>query len=164
MRAPAQMETLEDRLFSKTWRLPFATGRQMACYGALQEVATFLAYKAQRENAQAEGDLVLATIFGFISRDEAAHAGFYRRLVGLELEKDRDGTLADLGLVISKFDMPGAGLIPEYKERLRCAGGGISPRHFLERGIIPMLKTLGTSRDELRRVLRHDRTEAVQQQ
>ena len=37
LRSPAQFEALETATFSKEWKLPFQTIRQMACYGALQE-------------------------------------------------------------------------------------------------------------------------------
>lgn len=150
MRSEAQIASLEASLFAKSWTLPFATKRQMACYGALQESATYLAYKAQGELAHAEGDEVLAAIFSFIARDEAAHAGFYRALIQLELDEDRAGTLADLGLVMAEFKMPGDGLIPDYHERLRCSGAGISPRTFVEHVLLPTLRTLKTSRAELR--------------
>ncbi len=150
LRSPAQIASLETSLFFKTWSLPFATTRQMACYGALQESATYLAYKAQKELARNEGDEVLESIFSFISRDEAAHAGFYRALIQLELDEDRPGALADLALVIAHFKMPGDGLIPDYQERLRSSGAGISPRIFVARALLPTLKILGTSRAELR--------------
>ena len=45
--------------------------------------------------------------------------------------------------------MPGVGLIPEYDERLKVAGVAITPDEFLQRGIFPLLKALGTSRREL---------------
>jgi acyl-[acyl-carrier-protein] desaturase len=97
-----------------------------------------------------EGDKVLEAIFFFLSRDEAAHAGFYRTVVELELDEDRSGTLTDLAFVIANFKMPGDGLIPDYQERLRITGAGISARTFLERGLLPTLRTLGTSRAELK--------------
>jgi acyl-[acyl-carrier-protein] desaturase len=150
LRSEAQMGQLEDDLFAQSWQLPFKTARLMACYGALQEAATFLAYKAQKELARDEGDEVLETIFGFVSRDEAAHAGFYREMVQLELVEDRTGTLADLAQVVAEFKMPGDGLIPRYQERLRTSGAGISPRHFVEHALLPMLRTLKTSRAELK--------------
>ncbi len=150
MRTPAQMEALENTLVSKTWQLPFMTRRQMACYGALQEAATYLAYKAQRDRARDEKDRTLETIFFLVGRDEAAHAGFYRRIVGFEMDEDRAGTIADLAHVLGGFEMPGAGLIPEYKERLRDAGGGISPRRFMERGLLPILRALDIGRDEFK--------------
>jgi hypothetical protein len=39
-------------------------------------------------------------------------------------------------------------------ERLRSSGAGISTRLFLEHGILPTLRTLGTSRAELKTALR----------
>ena len=45
---------------------------------------------------------------------------------------------------------PGDGLIPDYQERLLTTGAGISARMFLERGLLPTLRTLGTSRAELK--------------
>jgi acyl-[acyl-carrier-protein] desaturase len=150
MRSEAQITDLEEDLFSRRWELPFATIRQMACYGALQEAATFLAYKAQKDLAREEGDEVLEAIFSYISRDEAAHAGYYRTVIQLELEDDRTGTLADLARVIAEFKMPGDGLIPHYQERLRDSGAGISPRIFLEYALFPLLRTLKTSRAELK--------------
>ncbi|MGH7838502.1 MAG: acyl-ACP desaturase [Candidatus Binataceae bacterium] len=150
MRSEAQIADLEDELFSPRWELPFTTTRQMACYGALQEAATFLAYKAQKDLAREEGDEVLEAIFAYVSRDEAAHAGYYRAIIQLELDEDRTGTLADLARVIAGFKMPGDGLIPHYQERLKESGAGISPRMFLEHALFPMLRTLKTSRAELR--------------
>jgi acyl-[acyl-carrier protein] desaturase len=150
LRSEAEFAAFEDRILSKVWRLPFQTRRQMACYGALQESATFLAYKAQKDKAVNEGDKVLEAIFFFLSRDEAAHAGFYRATVELELDEDRDGTIADLAYVIANFKMPGEGLIPDYQERLRTTGAGISARTFMERAVLPTLRTLGTSRAELK--------------
>src|SRR6266446_5025896 len=51
MRSEAEFADFEQGVFSRAWILPFQTGRQMACYGALQEVATYLAYKAQKDQA-----------------------------------------------------------------------------------------------------------------
>ena len=122
----------------------------LPCYGALQEAATYLAYKAQKDKAQREGDKVLEAAFSYVSRDEAAHAGFYRATIQLELSEDREGTITDLAHVISQFKMPGDGLIPNYQERLRNSGAGISTRLFVKHGLLPTLRTLGTSRDELK--------------
>jgi acyl-[acyl-carrier-protein] desaturase len=135
-------------VFASKWKLPFSTRRQMACYGALQEAATFLAYKAQKDLAIVEGDQVLEAIFALVSRDEAAHASFYRTMARMELDEDRPGTPADLAFVVARFRMPGEGLIPRYQERLRESGAGISTRVFVERALLPMLKMLGTNRAE----------------
>ena len=150
LRSEEQFAAFEDQLHTKVWTPPFPTRRQMICYGALQEAATYLAYKAQKDQAERDGDTVLQAIFLYLSRDEAAHAGFYRTVIELELSEDRDGTIADLADVVSHFRMPGDGLIPGYQERLRSSGAGISTRLFLEHGLLPTLRTLGTSRVELR--------------
>lgn len=150
LRSEAEFAAFEERVLAKVWHLPFQTRRQMACYGALQEAATYFAYKVQKDIAASEGDKVLEAIFFFLSRDEAAHAGFYRAAVELELAEDRAGTLLDLAYVIANFKMPGDGLIPDYQERLRITGAGISARKFMEHALIPTLRKLGTSRAELK--------------
>jgi acyl-[acyl-carrier-protein] desaturase len=150
MRSASQFAEFEASVFASKWKLPFATRRQMACYGALQEAATFLAYKAQKDLAIVEGDKVLEAIFTFVSRDEAAHAGFYRAMARMDLEEDRAGTIADLAFVVARFQMPGEGLIPHYQERLRESGAGISARKFVEHALLPTLKMLGTNRAELK--------------
>ncbi len=150
LRTQAQIDQLEIDVFSRSWQAPFATRRQMSCFGALQESATYLAYRAQKDRAELEQDFTLAAIFFLVSRDEAAHAGFYREMIAIEMAEDRAGTLADLAHVIANFKMPGDGLIPNYRENLRIGGGGISPRLFVTRALLPLLKQLGTSRDELK--------------
>ena len=67
------------------------------------------------------------------------------------MAEDRVGTLADFAFVLTNFKMPGDGLIPNYHENLRIGGGGITPRAFLTRAVLPLLKQLGTTRDELKR-------------
>lgn len=150
LRTQAQFDRLETDVFSRSWKAPFATRRQMSCYGALQESATYLAYRAQKDRAELESDAPLEAIFFLLSRDEAAHAGFYRSMIEIEMDEDRVGTLADLAYVIANFRMPGDGLLPDYRENLRVGGGGISPRVFLTRAVFPLLKQLSTNRDELR--------------
>lgn len=88
----------------------------MTCYGALQEGATLVAYSLQRIRARNAGDEVLEAIFFHVAQDEAAHAGSYRSVLQLELGYDRDETIADLTYVLSRFKMPGDGLIPIYRK------------------------------------------------
>jgi acyl-[acyl-carrier-protein] desaturase len=159
LRSEAEFAAFEDKIFARRWHPPFSTSRQMACYGALQEAATYLAYKAQKDQAIDEGDKVLAAIFTHVSRDEAAHAGFYRAVVELELAEDRKETLADLAYVVSRFKMPGDGLIDDYQDRLRTSGAGISTRLFLQHGLFPTLKSLGTSNTELKLALNGGQTD-----
>jgi len=153
LRSEAEVEALEASVFAKAWKLPFETPRQMACYGALQEGVTYVAYKLQRDKARCAGDSVLESIFHLVGRDEAAHAGFYRAIIELELSQGRGATIADLAHVLSSFKMPGDGLIANYQKRLRASGAGISPRAFAERVVWPLLITLQISRQELKQAL-----------
>jgi len=154
LRSEAEFEALERETFSGEWQLPFPTARQMSCYGALQEGATYTAYNVQKGRARSAGDEVLEAIFFLVGRDEAAHAGFYRALVQLELAQDRDATIADLAHVLANFKMPGVGLIPNYLERLHSSGAALSPRVFIQRIVWPLLSTLEISREELKSVLK----------
>ena len=53
--------------------------------------------------------------------------------------------------------MPAEGLIPNYQERLRESGAGISTRQFVEYALFPTLQVLGTSRAELKAAARNPR-------
>lgn len=150
LRSEAEFEALEAGVVANAWMLPFETPRQMACYGALQESATYLAYKLQKNRAVSAGDKVLEAIFHFVGRDEAAHAGLYRAIIELEMSQDRAGTVGDLADVLSKFKMPGDGLIPDYRKRLHASGAGISPRVFLAHVVWPLLAMLQIDRRELK--------------
>jgi acyl-[acyl-carrier-protein] desaturase len=154
LRTEAELTAIETSVAAKAWTLPFETTRKMACYGAIQESATYIAYRAQKERAAAAGDEVLEAIFFHVGRDEAAHSGFYRSIIGLELSSDREGTVADLAYVLSNFKMPGDGLIPDYRQRLASSGAGISSRVFLERVVWPLLTTLQIGRAEMKTALR----------
>jgi acyl-[acyl-carrier-protein] desaturase len=154
LRSETEVEALEASVFAKSWKLPFETPRQMACYGALQEGATYVAYKLQKDKAHCAGDSVLEAIFHLVGRDEAAHGGFYRAIIGLELSEDRAATIADLAEVLAGFKMPGDGLIANYQQRLRASGAGISPRAFIERVVWPLLSTLQITRQELKQALK----------
>ncbi len=139
----------EQKVVDKVWKLPFETRRQMNCYGALQESATYLIYAQQRDKAKQNGNELLERIYFLVARDEAAHRGFYQRILQFELEEDHEGTMEDLAHVVFNFQMPGVGLIPEYEDRLEVMGVGITPQYFLQHGVFPLLRLLGTNRAEL---------------
>jgi acyl-[acyl-carrier-protein] desaturase len=142
LRTEAEFADLETGVFASTWKLPFATSRRMTCYGAIQEAVTYCAYKARKDTARDAGDSVLEAIYFCVARDEAAHSGFYRSIIGLELTRDRSGTIADLAHVLTNFKMPGDGLIPNYRARVKATGAGISSRAFVQRVVWPLLATL----------------------
>jgi acyl-[acyl-carrier-protein] desaturase len=153
LRSKVEVDALESGICTATWKLPYETPRQMVCYAALQEGATYIAYKIQKDKARAAGDPVLEAMFHLIGRDEAAHGGFYRAIIELELAHDRQPTIADLASVLSNFKMPGAALIPNYHQRLRASGAGITTRLFIERVVQPLLTTLQISRHEFKQAL-----------
>lgn len=159
LRTTDEYNAYEKRIFDLKWNMPFETVREMACYGALQEQATLLIYKAQQRRAEQRGNHVLAKIYALVSRDEAAHMGWYRRLIKFHMEEDREGTLLDLGHVIRHFEMPGVALIPEYEHRLGTEGVGITPAEFLQYGVFPTLRFFGTSRRELYRLAKAQEVE-----
>jgi acyl-[acyl-carrier protein] desaturase len=150
LRSQAELESLEEMVSARDWEPPFPSLREMFCYGALQEGATYTAYKAQKDKAELEGDTVLKAIFSNVAGDEAAHAGFYRKLIEIELNADRDATISDFAHVLDNFKMPGDGLIPHYHERLRIGGGGISARQFMEGVVLSTMRSLGITRAELK--------------
>lgn len=154
LRTEEQYLDFESKIFGKVWQLPFQTRRQMNCYGALQESATYLIYAAQRDKAKQTGNELLEKIYFLVSRDEAAHRGFYQKILQFELEDDPEGAMADLGRVVFNFQMPGVGLIPEYEDRLEVGGVGITPQYFLQYGVFPLLKALGTGRTDLLKAYR----------
>jgi hypothetical protein len=45
-----------------------------------------------------EGDEVLEAIFAYISRDEAAHADFYRTVIAIDISEQRTSTSSGLRL------------------------------------------------------------------
>jgi acyl-[acyl-carrier-protein] desaturase len=163
LRTEDQYLEFESKIFGKVWKPLFHTRRQMNCYGALQESATYLIYATQREKARQNGNEVLEKIYFLVSRDEAAHRGFYQKILQFELEEDYEGAMADLAHVVFNFQMPGVGLIPEYEDRLKVDGVGISSQYFLQHGIFPLLRALGTSRSELVKYYRRTKTEKVAQ-
>jgi acyl-[acyl-carrier-protein] desaturase len=128
----------------------FGEIRQVVCYGALQETATYLGYEILKERATRSEDKVLGAIFDFIGRDEAAHAGFYRTLLSIDIQADRKGTLADMAFVVPRFKMPADGLVSGYAERLAASGLSHNTRWYLERVVMPTLKSIGAGWHELR--------------
>lgn len=154
-RTDDQIRSFEEDVLQKRWDKPFHTARQMTIYGSIQEQATFVIYRKQLEAARARGDVLLEKIYQLIAKDEAAHAAFYRDVVQLCMEEDRDGTLADLAHVFAHFEMPGVELVPDYDSRVEVMRkAGIDRSVFLTRVWMPMLKELGVSRGELGRARR----------
>lgn len=162
-RSFAQMQEYEKAILARSWALPFTTARQMTFYGAIQEQSTFMLYRHQRERAQERGDVVLSAIYGFISRDEAAHADFYRTVMGLELLEDREGTIRDMSLVFRNFKMPAEELVPDYEARTSQMreNSNVDRNVFLKECWFPTLKKLGVTREDITRVAAENRRQGA---
>jgi acyl-[acyl-carrier-protein] desaturase len=149
-RSGEDMESYARDILSRRWELPFEGARRMTAYGALQERTTWMIYRKQMAAAEVAGDVVLAAIYRYISRDEAAHATFYHRVLTLCLQEDRVGTLRDICAVVGAFKMPAADLVPDYAARVAVMRSyGIDRSVFLTEAFFPTLNRLGITRREL---------------
>ncbi len=149
-RTERQLFDYADDVLSRTWQRPYAEGRQMVIYGAVQELTTFLVYRKQRELAAKADAPVLSEIYRLIGRDEMAHAKFYQRLIALHLDDDRQGTLEDLAHVLRTFRMPAEDLLPDYEARIAVMRtAGIDSGVFLREVVFPSLSAVGLTRHDL---------------
>ena len=99
------MADLEAEVFAHEWELPYDNARGMVCYTMLQERATWLTYKNLRAHLDG-ADPALDRVLHYISIDECAHYDFFRKLVAIYLEDDREATLEQLRQVVNTFAMP----------------------------------------------------------
>lgn len=149
-RTDEEIIAYERQILGRVWQKPFATPRQMTLYGVIQELTTYVFYKKHKKLALDRGDEVLATIYGFIARDEVAHFGFYAACTRILLEEDREGTKRDLAHVFKNFTMPAYDLVPDYEERVKLMRtAGVDHRAFIAEVWLPALKAIGVTRAEL---------------
>jgi acyl-[acyl-carrier-protein] desaturase len=152
-RTDEQMADLEGRVFATEWDLPYDNARAMVCYTTLQELATWLSYKNMRDSVGENGDPALYRVLSLVAIDERAHYDFFKRLVQLYLEYDRQGTLEQLSRVVNTFAMPAVHLLTDGRQRsaavksLRIFDDEI----FFHQVLTPTLSALGVSLAELRR-------------
>jgi acyl-[acyl-carrier-protein] desaturase len=154
MRSDEQLADLESTVFSHEWDLPHDNGRAMVCYTMFQELATWLHYVNLRKIVQAEGGCpALEKALMLVATDEAAHADFFRKLVGIYLDDDRAGTLEQLRRVINTFRMPAVHMLADGQRRINEVKRWriFDEDIFLEQVLQPLLRRLGVSRAELRR-------------
>lgn len=153
MRSDEQMADLDKEVFRHEWNLPLDSARGMVCYSMVQELATWLHYRNLRNLVGPTGDPALHKLLGFVSVDERAHYDFFRRLVVLQLEDDRPGTLEQLRRVLNQFAMPAVYLLADGRRRveavksLRIFDDKIFYRHVY----LPVLEDLGVKKTEMGR-------------
>ena len=161
MRSDEQMADLEKTVFSHEWDLPWDNARAMVCYTMVQELATWLHYHNLRELLAAEGgDPALHRVLTLVAIDERAHYDFFRRLVAIYLEDDREGTLEQLRRVVNGFAMPAVHMLADSRKRgqevkdLRIFDYDIYYYQVFE----PIVQALRLQKSDLRR---HSRREVM---
>jgi acyl-[acyl-carrier-protein] desaturase len=153
LRSDEQMADLEAQIFASEWQPPLDSGVAMLIYGMVQELATALHYRNLRVCVQRCGDPALEQLLQFVAVDERAHHAFYRGVVQLFLELDRQGTLEQLRRVLLNFAMPATHLLAESQQRAAAIRSlAIFDEDVFTREVFhPILDILGVQTRELRR-------------
>jgi acyl-[acyl-carrier-protein] desaturase len=150
-RSEEQMADMEHDVLSREWDLPYDNARAMVCYTMLQERSTWLSYKNMRDQI-GNTDPALDRVLYYISIDERAHYDFFRKLVALYLEDDREATLEQLRIVVNSFAMPAMHLFVDTRQRTQQ----VQDMHIFDYDIFyyqvfePMLVDLGLTKKDLR--------------
>jgi acyl-[acyl-carrier-protein] desaturase len=153
-RTEERVEDMHRGVFAHEWHLPYDSAVGMVCYTTLQELATRVHYTRLREAVRREGGCpALERALQLVATDEAAHADFFRRMVGLYLKHDRAGTLEQIRRVINTFQMPAVHMLTESHRRKQQVLdlNVFSEPMFFELVLEPVLTALGVTRQELRR-------------
>jgi acyl-[acyl-carrier-protein] desaturase len=147
----SQMASMEDEVFAKEWELPYDNARAMVIYTMMQELATQIHYRNLRKVVNGRCP-ALDTVLQLVATDEAAHAQFFRQLVSIYLEDDRDATLEQILRVLNTFQMPALHLISEGAQRVADvrALNIFSEQTFTEEVYHPLMNRLGLTRKDLR--------------
>src|SRR5437763_904321 len=90
-RTEKQVEEIADGVFEREWMLKYNSPRASVIYTMMQELATHLNYRNLRRVAGGKCP-ALERVLELVGIDEAAHAQFFRKLVSIYLEDDRDAT------------------------------------------------------------------------
>jgi len=152
-RSDEQMADIHQGIFAHEWNVPHGCPRAMACYTMTQELATWLHYNKLQKLVRAEGDPALDRILTLVSVDERAHFDFFRRLVALYLEYDREGTLEAMRRVVNNFAMPAVHMLGDSRMRveevkqLRIFDYDIYYTEIYE----PILQMLNLTKQDMRR-------------
>jgi acyl-[acyl-carrier-protein] desaturase len=145
---------MHESVFAHEWNLPYDNARGMLCYTMFQELATQVHYANLRQMVRREGGCpALEKALLLVSIDEAAHADFFRRLVAVYLEDDREGTLDQIRRVVNTFRMPAVHMLADSSKRMHDV---MNLRIFDESMFIalvyePILAKLNLTKKDLRR-------------
>jgi acyl-[acyl-carrier-protein] desaturase len=154
MRSEERVADMHDEVFSHEWHLPYDNSRAMVCYTMFQELATRVHYVRLADIVRREGGCpALEKTLSLVAIDEAAHAVFFRKMVGIYLEYDRLGTLEQIRRVINTFRMPAVHMLADSRKRMNEVKELeiFDEDDFVTEVMEPILQKLGVHRKELRR-------------
>jgi len=151
-RTERQMEEIADGVLANEWQVLYGTPRAAVIYTMFQELATQLHYRNLRKVAGGRCP-ALDRVLELVMIDEAAHAQFFRQLVGIYLEVDRDGTLEQFRQVANTFSMPADQLLADGRQRVAAVKALkiFDEQVFFAEVFEPLLQQLGLTRADLRR-------------
>jgi acyl-[acyl-carrier-protein] desaturase len=150
-RTEAQMQEIADGVLEREWNVLYGTPRAAVIYTMFQELATNLHYKNLRKVAGGR-DPALDRVLELVSIDEAAHAQFFRSLVSIYLEEDREKTIQEFRHVVNTFRMPANELLADGKRRAAAVRDLkiFDEEVFFNDVYQPLMHRLGLTRADLR--------------
>ena len=117
---PRQLDRMIAETRASTWNPPPTYSPAMVtAYTTVQEQLTTLFYDGVAARCQ---DPVLARIMRRIAKDERRHFAYYRKVTKALIADDPSGqTRRDVRQALIEFDMPGAGIVPDYERRCKVS-------------------------------------------
>jgi acyl-[acyl-carrier-protein] desaturase len=161
-RSDEQMTDLDARVFAEEYNLPSESALGTLCYAMMQELATWQNYVHLRHVVKdLGGDPALEKVLTLISIDERAHYDFFRKVVGMYLERDRAATLEHLRGVVYNFQMPALDLLVDGPQRIASirALKIFDEEIFFFQVVEPALAALGLTKADLK--MRKSKREVV---
>jgi len=150
-RTERQMEEIADGVLANEWQVLYGTPRAAVIYTMFQELATQLHYRNLRKVAGGRCP-ALDRVLELVGTDEAAHAHFFRSLVSIYLEDDREKTLEAFRHVVNTFRMPADGLLADGRRRAEAVRslGIFDERVFHGEVYQPLMHKVGLTRADLK--------------
>ena len=150
-RTESQMQEIADGVLEREWNVLYGTPREAVIYTMFQELATKLHYRNLRLVAGGR-DPALDRVLELVSIDEAAHAQFFRSLVSIYLEDDREATLEAFRHVVDTFRMPANELLADGHRRAAAVRDLkiFDEQVFFKDVYQPLMHRLGLSRADIR--------------
>lgn len=150
-RSEKQMGEIADGVFDREWELKYHGPLASVIYTMMQELATQLNYRNLRAVAGGRCP-ALDKVLELVMIDEAAHAQFFRRLVTIYLETDRERTLSEFKMVANTFSMPADSLLADGRRRVAAVKELkiFDEQVFYQEVFEPLLQRLGLKKADLR--------------